>query len=316
MSAWYNENDPFAADWLEALIKEGLIADGVVDRRSIADVRPADLRGFDQCHFFAGIGGWSLALRAAGWPDNRAVWTGSCPCQPFSLAGAQGGFSDPRHLWPDWAWHIGQRRPAIVFGEQVASATDWLRLVRGDLEEMGYAVGAVPVQAASAGADHLRDRYWFVAYTDDAGSQGRRVLPERAGEWPSRSHGVANADSLRGQVDQVAGGRADGGSAGPLTGPCCARDGDMGLPDGSRSSEGGEATSIPRHGDSAVATDWGDSLEWIIGADGKARRVKSGVRLLAHGVPNRVGLLRGFGNAIDHRPAKEFIGAYLDANPI
>ena len=32
----------------------------------------------------AGIAGWSFALRLARWPDTRPVWTGSCPCQPFS----------------------------------------------------------------------------------------------------------------------------------------------------------------------------------------------------------------------------------------
>ena len=56
------------------------IADGVVDARSISDIQPEDLREFTQCHFFAGIGVWSYALRLAQWPDSRQVWTGSCPC--------------------------------------------------------------------------------------------------------------------------------------------------------------------------------------------------------------------------------------------
>ena len=79
MTAYYNENDPFVAAWLRELIADGLIAKGEVDERSITDVRPGDLAGYDQCHFFAGIGGWSLALRLAGWPDDRPVGTGSCP---------------------------------------------------------------------------------------------------------------------------------------------------------------------------------------------------------------------------------------------
>lgn len=70
MTAYYNEFDPFAAKWLRNLIDAGLIAPGIVDDRSITDVTPADLEGFKQCHFFAGIGGWSLALRLAGVPDD------------------------------------------------------------------------------------------------------------------------------------------------------------------------------------------------------------------------------------------------------
>lgn len=165
--AYYNENDPDAAAWLRGLIATRLIPAGDVDDRSISDVKPDDLKGYDQVHLFAGIGGWAASLRLAGWPDDRPVWTGSCPCQPFSQAGQQLGFDDPRHLWPSFKGLIDECRPPVVFGEQVARATKWLGLVRGDLEEMEYAVGAMPIEAASAGADHLRDRFWFVADRND-----------------------------------------------------------------------------------------------------------------------------------------------------
>jgi DNA (cytosine-5)-methyltransferase 1 len=64
--AYYNEIDGYAAEWLRRLIHKGLIAPGDVDERSIEDVKPNELRGYDQCHFFAGIGVWSHALRRAG----------------------------------------------------------------------------------------------------------------------------------------------------------------------------------------------------------------------------------------------------------
>lgn len=171
--AYYNEIDPYAAQWLQNLIDGGHIACGDVDQRSINDVRASDLSGYRQAHFFAGIGGWSIALRIAGWADDRPVWTGSCPCQPFSRAGKLGRFSDARHLWPAWARLISVGRPAVVFGEQVAGATEWLRLVRGDLEALDYAVGAMPIEAASSGAEEFGDRFWFVASSsveDDRGA--------------------------------------------------------------------------------------------------------------------------------------------------
>ena len=91
MPAYYNEIDPYAAQWLRNLISSGHIAAGDVDERSIVEVRPDDLRGYTQCHFFAGIGVLSHALRLAGWSDDRPVlvWTASLPCQPFSAAGKQ-----------------------------------------------------------------------------------------------------------------------------------------------------------------------------------------------------------------------------------
>jgi DNA (cytosine-5)-methyltransferase 1 len=334
VTAYYNEIDPYAAQWLRNLIKEGLIADGEVDTRSIVDVRPSDLVGFTQCHFFAGLGGWGGALRLAGFPDGRPVWTGSCPCQPFSLAGAQKGFSDERHLWPVFRDLIRLGRPATVFGEQVASATEWLGLVRGDLEAMGYAVGAIPCEAASAGADHLRDRYWFVgnaigegqlqqagperaergragdassslmADADDAGSQGRQLLPERADQRPAGSDGVANADSAAIRVEPGRSSGPDGASAREHS-----DDSEVDLADANEFGEG-EGRQQRGRQQRGLGGDQ-EALDWVVGADGKARRVKPGIRLLAHGIPARVAKLRALGNAIDLRPAAAFIRASM-----
>ena len=225
MAAYYNEFDPKAAAWLRELIKQGHIADGVVDERSIEDVTPTELAGFTQCHFFAGIGVWSYALRQAGWSDDRPVWTGSCPCQPFSAAGKGAGFSDERHLWPAFHHLISQCRPDVVFGEQVASkdGLGWLDLVQADLEATGYASGAVDLCAAGVGAPHIRQRLWWVGtrlvHADGAGSQGQRQPGDihAPTEWPiagrysgaaSLDVGMANTDSDgRGAGDRI---RPDG----------------------------------------------------------------------------------------------------------
>ena len=99
---YYNEFDRFSCQWLKELAADGHIPRGRIDGRDIRSVQPDDLRDHSQCHFFTGIGGWAYALRLAGWPDHMPVWTGSCPCQPFSNAGRHRGVEDPRHLWPDW----------------------------------------------------------------------------------------------------------------------------------------------------------------------------------------------------------------------
>lgn len=168
MAAYYNEIDQYAAQWLRHLIQRGIIPPGEVDTRSILDVRPDDLKWFDQCHFFAGIGGWSIALRLAGWPDNRPVWTGSCPCQPFSTAGRRTAQSDERHLWPVWSGLIGKCRPPTIFGEQVAAAVanGWWDDVAADLEAKEYACAATILPACSVGAPHRRERLWFMADSD------------------------------------------------------------------------------------------------------------------------------------------------------
>lgn len=190
-AAYYNEIDPFAAQWLRNLIAAGHIAPGEVDERSIEDVTPDDLRGFTQCHFFAGIGVWSHSLRLAGWPDDRPVWTGSCPCQPFSPAGKGDGFADERHLWPQFFHLISERRPQHVFGEQVAAgnANVWFDLVQADLEGVGYAFGLVPFTSAGVGAPHIRERaYWVANATgqlhhqcnDSTNELGRKGNPEQS----------------------------------------------------------------------------------------------------------------------------------------
>lgn len=173
--AYYNENDPYAAEWLRNLIKKGLIYDGYVDEKSIKDVDPDTLGGFSQYHFFAGIGGWAHAARLARWPDELLLVTGSCPCQPFSVAGKGLGTDDERHLWPDFNRLIQSIGSPVVMGEQVSGKAGhaWFDGVASDLEGQGYTTGAVDIPACSVNAPHRRNRLYWVAHTNDARSQGR-----------------------------------------------------------------------------------------------------------------------------------------------
>lgn len=179
------------------LIRRGLITSGTVDERSITDLTPGNLKHYKRVHLFAGIGGWDYALRLAGWPEDRPVWTGSCPCQPFSIAGDGRGVRDERHLWPEMLRLLAKRRPPTVFGEQVASPDGrlWLSGVRADLEALGYEVGAADLCAAGVGSPHIRQRLYWVAWLGDSavsGLEGRRSSgcgcpgernPEPSGHW-------------------------------------------------------------------------------------------------------------------------------------
>lgn len=140
---YYNENNPQCVAWIKQLISDGLIPDGEVDSRSITEVQPSDLSGFVQCHFFTGAAGWALALKLAGFPEDKEVWTASCPCQPLSGAGQQKGHEDPRHLWPSFYRLIPKCKPPVILGEQVAGklGREWLSGIRADLEGTGYAFG-------------------------------------------------------------------------------------------------------------------------------------------------------------------------------
>ncbi len=219
MTAYYNEIDPYAARWLRNLIAAGHIAPGDVDERDIRDIKPNEIRGYTQCHFFAGVGVWSYALRLAGWPDDSPVWTGSCPCQPFSSAGLARGFADERHLWPFFHFLIEECGPGVVFGEQVASkdADTWIDLVQDDLEALGYAFGAVPFPSAGIGAPHLRDRLYWVADSDmqqhEGSARNAKGVEEFRGSGPT--HRVADADDT-GLEGLGSGHKTEGGRVGEV----------------------------------------------------------------------------------------------------
>jgi len=327
---YYNEWDSFAAAWLKELIKDGLIPNGEVDSRSIADVEPSDLKGFTQCHFFCGIGGWSRALQLAGWSSDRPVWTGSPPCQPFSTAGKRSGKDDLRHLWPVFFNLIRECRPPTIFGEQVASAIrfGWLDDLQRDLEAEDYAAAALVLPGGSVSAPHKRDRLFFVADSNNIGhewgSEARRETQRGTEHSSSVSVAYPCGQGLQGHrgfgQEQVSEGwqRENRHSAESGFWRSKKSLGDTDNP-------GGETLRANRVGDdyrSRVNSEqssstgkqnfWSDS-EVIYCRDGKHRPIPTEPALfpLANGIPNRVGILRGAGNAIIPQAAAEIIKAYM-----
>lgn len=375
---YYNEHDPKAAAWLRELITQGLIPAGTVDERSITEIKPHELDGFTQCHFFAGIGGWSLALQLAEWPSTERCWTGSCPCQPFSSAGKQLAQADERHLWPAFFNLIRECRPERVFGEQVASAIGkgWLDGVSADLESEGYACGAAVLGAHSVGSPHLRQRLYWVA--DSAGGQRQQRIRTQGDELFGSSYDGANGWRLVSFARDCEGYDEETGELGDICSICgldyceecnCpgptedgyeyeerggelyarrmvlssesgleghARNGNDGnqpgrigedsyrpttktggtMPKSMGNSTGGGCGVMrdetqPGSSGHSIGASWA-RFEIVYCRDGKARRFEPGSFPLAHGLPGRVGLLRGYGNAIVPQTAAAFIQAFQE----
>ncbi len=299
MMVYYNDNDPHACAWARELIKAGLVPEGDVDERSIAEVKAEDLAGYQQCHFFCGILGWAHALAIAGWPAARPVWTASLPCQPWSSAGKVKGEADARHLWPVFLRLVRECKPECVLGEQVASRAgrEWLSRVRDDLEACGYAVGCADLPACCQGAPHIRQRLFWVAH---AGRPGLRPVGQQMG-------GEARED--QGREDQRQRLRDDAGDGGTAGG--------LGDTNGQRREAGAGA------GAGAITQSfWADSA-LVPCKDGKVRRLESGLQPLVNGLPfklasgvtghgSRAKALKGIGNAIVPQVAAAFVRAFLE----
>lgn len=339
----YNEIDPYAAAWLRNLIDAGELPPGRVDTRSITELSGADLEGIDELHLFAGVGGWPLALRLAGW--TGPVWTGSCPCQPFSSAGKRKGHADERHLWPEMFRLVEACRPPVIFGEQVASSEvvgtsleaafaaavrrgdyaranqcanrlakagslgsepRWLDGVFTDLEGLGYTCWASDLPAACVGAPQIRQRLFWVADADadGFGAAGGSLCGRRERDAQHGGGSCRLGDSRR---------------SGPQERGC-----DRRVQRAAGLAPAGEAAEL--------RSPWGD-CRIIPCRDGKLRRIsaQSGDEPLAARLPrglgpalsglgrvgiraarsNHVGRLRGYGNSVIPQVAAAFIRAYM-----
>lgn len=306
MTTIYNENDRRTAAWLTELASRGLVAPGVVNTTSITDMEPDDIRHANQVHLFAGIGGWSFALRLAGWPDDEPVWTGSCPCQPFSTAGSRRGTADERHLWPHMLRLLSECRPSVCFGEQVASSDGrgWLAGVRADMEALGYRFAAADLCAACVASPHIRQRLYWVAYAEGAEQSWRQ---SEAGQ----SRVDCRCSDAVGLAYATSGGPCGREPHGDGEQPSVPRSDITGLPDA-------DEPRSPRRrlllgSEPAERNPWARDTQVIGFTDGATRRIGAGIAPLAHGLPARVVRLRGYGNAIVPQLAARFIRASIEA---
>lgn len=352
--AYYNDNDPFICAWLKELIRERVIADGEVDSRPIQKVQGKDLKGFTQCHFFAGIGGWSLAARLAGIADSSRIWTCSCPCPPFSIAGKQkecpectgknfvpcpwrtgfficcgcehAWFADERHLLPEVHRLLREAGPDCpIFGEQVASEAGclWFSVLRASLEILDYGAWGADLCSAGVGKDHIRQRIYWMAYANGSELEretGKRVIGkgrQKIGfECSSRivdRLGEPNRNGFQKRSPSETGSRQ--GASTKSTGSHVGRVGNA-----NREGLEGWGKRFDKHGNQRLT--WPPSKP-VLCSDGKWRNIpvneKGKLEPLLFPLAdvgsfrNRVGALRGAGNAIDPQLASEFMQAGLEA---
>jgi len=339
MGVYYNEFDPKVAAWLKQLIKNGDIADGEVDERSIADVEASDLRGFTQHHFFAGIGTWSYALRSAGWSEDRPVCTASLPCQPFSATGNQKGKEDERHLLPRFLDLVRQCRFDTIIGEQVPRAIKhgWLDDLYDEMERENYTVGSVVLTAAGAGKAHIRQRLYWVANAKNrdgwrepqqpasVGGEARVELG-RSSEEDGMAYSSGEGLQRHGKPGQCGVQKQEGRQGEVRHCATSSLVSGMGRPSSDRPQSRSEAAETSRHGSS---TDSASGVDWIYCGDEKYRPIKSSIAPLVNGVargvvysggaidPNNTGLaksirIKGYGNAIVAPLATQFISAIME----
>ena len=179
------------------------------------------------------------------WRGQIDVLSGGFPCQPFSLAGRRRGADDDRYLWPEMLRAIREIQPAWVVGENVAGILTMVQpgeetplageramfgedyeetelrqryvveTVCTDLEREGYSVQPFVIPACAVGAPHRRDRVWFVAHRDDAGTEGKQQ------EWADGVHpaGFASDPHEHGGAPREACQGTEGGRRGYIPQP-------------------------------------------------------------------------------------------------
>jgi len=109
------------------------------------------------------------------WKGTVDVVSGGFPCQAFSSA-ARGRNIASKDLWGEMRRVIGEVCPKVVFAENVSERA--ILQAQKDLLELGYNSKYIQLSAKDVGADHERQRYWLLAYTDYYGELCRSEYAE------------------------------------------------------------------------------------------------------------------------------------------
>lgn len=258
-----------------------------------------------------------LRERAAeGWFPGLHVWEGDVrlfdpseyagsvdcihagfPCQDISVAGKQAGVSEGTRsgLYREVLRIADSIRPKFLFLENVAAIlSNGLGTVLGDLAAMGYDARWCCIRASDVGAPHHRDR-WFLL----ADSKSTRAWADNGGLWQRISGISGRKDAKEGNSDVAdsSGKFSDGindnsgeqlecGSLSESRNSCRA--------DHVAEAYGAQRQGVQRQGvqrQERIPTEYADfsGASWW--------EIEPGLGRVADGVSNRVGQLKGYGNA-------------------
>ncbi len=263
-----------------------------------------------------------LRERAAdGWFPDLRVWEGDVrlfdpsqytgvvdcihagfPCQDISVAGKQAGVHEGTRsgLYREVLRIAGVVRPKQLFLENVSAIlSNGLGTVIADLAAMGYDTRWLCIRASDVGAPHHRDRWFLLGNASGEGLAGKNNHAESS-QWiqqvaAERSFQMAHADCARreqshkemaGQLSEQLDG--SGIQSAPDVADTDNARSQRGIQDGGIDSQGWEVQGV------RCATECGSGRN---GVGDSYWSTEPGLGRLASRIPNRVGQLKGYGNA-------------------
>ena len=140
------------------------------------------------------------------WRGIVDVVSGGFPCQAYSTAAAGRNTADD--LWPEMRRVVADVSPAYIFAENVSRVA--IDQAADDCESMGYKTKAIALSAKDMGADHIRERYWLFAYSDNDGKFSSQVNAEMGfmqgmekNIWIDYPESLRMADGVAARMDRL-----------------------------------------------------------------------------------------------------------------
>ena len=146
-------------------------------------------------------------FRGEPWRGTVDLVSGGFPCQAFSPA-ARGRNIASKDLWPEMRRIVREVCPKLVFAENVSEQA--ILEAQTDLLEDGYNSINIKMSAGELGADHLRERFWLLAYTDMYSQLCRREYAETqnmpqlyGGIWQTIPDQLRASDGVAYRMDRL-----------------------------------------------------------------------------------------------------------------